>query len=99
MWIHTIIQENPGLDRDMIQNIQRSARSSARNIAEGFGRHHHKENIQFCRIAKGSLHEIIEDLNIIKDEGKLNQLNFEEGRILLSIALKSLNGCINYLLS
>jgi len=28
-----------------------SAKSASGNIAEGFGRHHHQENPQFCRLA------------------------------------------------
>ncbi|NNF36854.1 MAG: four helix bundle protein [Saprospiraceae bacterium] len=81
----------------MIQNIRRAGRSSTRNIAEGFGRHHHKENMQFCRILRGSLHEIIEDLNILLDEENINEVKFNEGKLLVSKALKSLNGYIKYL--
>ena len=32
--------------------ILRSSRSVAANIAEGFGRHSHQENLQFCRQAR-----------------------------------------------
>ena len=34
--------------------IIRSSRSVAANIAEGYGRYHHQEFIQFCRQARGS---------------------------------------------
>ncbi len=37
-----------------------SSRSVTANIAEGFGRFHYQENIQFCRQARGSLDEILE---------------------------------------
>jgi len=30
--------------------IIRSSRSVTANISEGYGRHHHQENAQFCRI-------------------------------------------------
>lgn len=35
----------------------RSADSIAANIAEGYGRYHHKENLKFCYYARGSLRE------------------------------------------
>ncbi|NNF34240.1 MAG: four helix bundle protein [Saprospiraceae bacterium] len=97
VWVDALIKSNSKIDRDLIQNIRRAARSSTRNIAEGFGRHHHKENIQFCRIARGSLHEIFEDLNIMKDENMSDEETLKQGRILIAKALKSLNEYIKYL--
>ena len=35
----------------------RSADSIAANIAEGYGRYHHKENLRFCYYSRGSLRE------------------------------------------
>lgn len=35
----------------------RSVSSVPANIAEGYGRYHYQENIQFCRQARGSLYE------------------------------------------
>ncbi|WP_018128010.1 four helix bundle protein [Balneola vulgaris] len=49
--------------------IVRSSRSIPANIAEGYGRFHYQENIQFCRIARGSLYETLEHLMCAKDEG------------------------------
>jgi len=33
----------------LVDQIIRSSRSVAANVAEGFGRYHYQENIQFCR--------------------------------------------------
>jgi len=41
----------------LTSQLKRSSRSVSDNIAEGFGRYHYQENIQFCRIARGSLTE------------------------------------------
>jgi len=40
-----------------ILQLKKSASSVPANIAEGFGRYHYQENIQFCRQARGSLDE------------------------------------------
>ena len=96
-WIHQFIIGINLQDRDIIQNIRRAGRSTTRNIAEGFGRQHYKENIQFCKIAVGSLHEILDDLNIMEDEELCSKDGLEIGRILIYEALKSTNGYIAYL--
>lgn len=44
-------------DYSLKAQLLRSSRSVTTNIAEGFGRFHHQENIQFCRQARGSLTE------------------------------------------
>ena len=44
-------------DYGLTSQIRRSANSVSANIAEGFGRHHNKEKIQFYFIASGSITE------------------------------------------
>ncbi|MDF1517631.1 MAG: four helix bundle protein [Lutibacter sp.] len=41
---------------DLTSQLRRSLRSISDNISEGFGRYHFQENIQYCRIGRGSLH-------------------------------------------
>ena len=82
---------------DLIGNMKRASRSSTRNIAEGFGRHHHRENVQFCRISRGSLTELIDDLVTALEEGYLNERSYKEGRQKIESALQLLNGYIRYL--
>ena len=48
--------------------IRRAAVSLTANIAEGYGRFHFKENIQYCRIARGSAYELIDHLITCQDE-------------------------------
>lgn len=84
---------------DLIDNMKRAARSATRNIAEGYGRFHYKENIQFCRQSRGSLFELIDDLITCKDESYITDSEFSECKIKIELALSILNGYINYLRS
>ena len=75
----------------------RSSRSVTANIAEGFGRHHHQENAQFCRHARGSLTETLDHLNCALDEEYVNQADYDCLRSKLEATWKVLNGYIAYL--
>ncbi len=77
--------------------MRRASRSPTRNIAEGYGRYHFQENIQFCRQSRGSLFELIDDLITAKDEGYITEQEYNEARAKINIALRLLNGYINYL--
>jgi four helix bundle protein len=48
--------------------MRRAAISVSNNIAEGHGRWHYQENIHFCRTARGSVGELIDDFNTCIDE-------------------------------
>lgn len=82
---------------DLKNNISRAARSTTRNIAEGFGRFHHQENIQFCRISRGSLFEIIDDAITMFEEKFITKEDYADGRNKIDYAIKVLNGYIHYL--
>ncbi len=81
----------------LVDQILRSSRSVTANIAEGFGRHHHKENTQFCRQSRGSLTETLEHLNTALDEGCVSDAGYKEMREQLEKSWRILNGYIAYL--
>lgn len=81
----------------LTDNIKRSARSVTNNIAEGYGRYHYQENMQFCRVSRGSLHETLDHLMIAFEEEYINQDVYEEGKSLILATITILNGYINYL--
>ncbi|HEX6961920.1 MAG TPA: four helix bundle protein [Lacipirellula sp.] len=53
--------------------MRRAAVSVTNNIAEGHGRWYYQENIRFCRTSRGSIEELIDDLNVCFDEGYANE--------------------------
>lgn len=80
-----------------ISQLRRSVSSVPANIAEGFGRYHYQENVQFCRQDKGSLEETKDNLIAAKD---LNQAPKDECERLIRKSgelRKVLNGYISYL--
>ena len=77
--------------------IVRSSRSVAANISEGYGRHHHQENLQFCRMARGSLTETLDHVNTAQDEEYLTGELYSALRAQLEETWKVLNGYIAYL--
>ena len=82
---------------DLFDNMKREANSTTRNIAEGFGRYHFKENIQFVRIAKGSMTEVLDDAITAEYKKYISKEELEIGRTKITRALQLLNGYIRYL--
>jgi four helix bundle protein len=63
--IYELIKILPPEERyDLDPQMRRAVVSITNNIAEGHGRYHYGENIQFCRQSRGSLEEIIDDLSV-----------------------------------
>ena len=62
----------------LIPQIRRATISISSNIAEGFGRYSYQENIQFCRIARGSINEVLDQLYIAMDEKYITEIEFNE---------------------
>lgn len=95
---NSIISNIPNEEKySLISQIRRSSRSVGNNIAEGYGRYNFQENIQFCRIARGSLFETLDHAIIALDEGYITQEMFDDLKDIHSKALLILNGYIKYL--
>ena len=96
--IYSLAKKLPEYEKyNLAGQMRRAAVSLTNCIAEGHGRFHYQENIQFLRQSRGSLEEIIDDMNVCIDESyadldRLNKLK-QEGYIVL----KRLNGYIKYL--
>lgn len=81
----------------LADDMRRAARSATHNIAEGYGRFHYKENIQFCRVSRGSLYELIDQLITARDERYIGDDDYRKAREAIDQALRLLNGYLRYL--
>ena len=52
----------------LASQIRRAAVSLTNNIAEGHGRYHYLDQIRFALHSRGSLEELMDDLNVCEDE-------------------------------
>jgi four helix bundle protein len=75
----------------------RASRSSTSCIAEGYGRYHYQENIQFCRQSRGSLYELIDHLDTALDCEYIDESVTERFIDKIKNATRTLNGFIKYL--
>src|SRR6266404_6565779 len=81
----------------LASQIRRAAVSLTNNIAEGHGRFHFLEQIKFMLQARGSLEELLDDLNVCIDENyfpleEIEKLKSEGWRVHQMI-----NGYIRFL--
>jgi len=77
--------------------LLRALRSVTANIAEGYGRFHFQENIQFCRQARGSLYETQDHLICAFDCGYITESELNVFKEKTIICLKMLNAYIAYI--
>ena len=77
------------------KQMRRAKLSVTNNIAEGFGRYHYQENIQFCRESRGSICELIDDFNECHDNGYTDQTYRDELKNEAYHLIKVLNGYIS----
>jgi four helix bundle protein len=83
----------------LASQIRRAAVSLTNNIAEGHGRFHFLEQIKFMLQARGSLEELLDDLNVCIDENyfpveEIEKLKSEGWRVH-----RLINGYIRFLRS
>ena len=77
--------------------IRRASVSLTNNIAEGHGRYHYLEEIKFELQARGSLAELLDDLNVCEDEQYLTTTEVTELKGLATEVQRLINGYIRFL--
>src|SRR5215216_2184138 len=81
----------------LTSEIRRAAVSLTNNIAEGHGRFHFLEQIKFMLQSRGSLEELLDDLNVCEDEAYLPIQEIESVRQEDWRVHKLINGYIRFL--
>ncbi|MEM7161136.1 MAG: four helix bundle protein [Bacteroidota bacterium] len=81
----------------MVDQMIRSTRSICANLAEGHGRYHFQENIQFTRMARGSLTETLNHLTDALDCELITENTFELMKVQIDKIERIMNGYISYL--
>ncbi|HMA61521.1 MAG TPA: four helix bundle protein [bacterium] len=90
----------PSDEKYMLKNqMIRASRSVTANIAEGYGRYHYQENIQFCRQGRGSLYELIDHVLVAQECNYINENQAKKLLKELETAIRLMNGYIKYLRS
>jgi len=93
--VNQLIKKLPNIEEFNLKNQMRRAKLSAtNNIAEGFGRYHYQENIQFCRQSRGSICELIDDFNECYANGYIDQNETDQLKREAYHLIKVLNGYI-----
>jgi len=82
----------------LTDQIIRSSRRITACIAEGHGRFYYKENVQYCRMARGSLSETLEHLVTGFDEGYITADMLKDYKTRIDSCGRLLNGYIKYLI-
>lgn len=96
--IYSLIKSLPPEEKfNLNSQMRRAATSLTNNIAEGHGRYHFQENIQFVRISRGSLEELMDDLNICSDEKYFLDQELDPLKAEAANLLHRINGYLAYL--
>jgi four helix bundle protein len=88
----------PAADKfGLTAQMRDAALSITNNIAEGHGRFNWQDNSRFCRIARGSLCEVVDDINTCVDEEYAKPEHAANLKADAAGVLRLLNGYLAYL--
>lgn len=90
-----VIREVPRGHADDIDQLRRSAKSTARNIAEGAGRLSPADKVKHYAIARGEAVESACSLDVMRLEGTITEDCYKRGIELLEQVIATLSGLIN----
>ena len=76
--------------------IRKASISSTANIAEGYGRYHYQDAMQFYRVSRASVYELKDHLISCLDLKFISDDAFQKGVTLIESTKVTLNGFINF---
>src|SRR5213595_3342621 len=82
---------------DLACQIRRASVSLTNNMAEGHGRYHYPDQIRFILHSRGSLEELVDDLNVCLDENYLSNGDVAKLKEQALDVLNLINGYLRYL--
>jgi four helix bundle protein len=98
MKVSALVKTYPKEERyRLVDQMIRSSRSAPAQIAEGYGRFHFQENIQYCRQGRGSYYELIDHFIVSEEEKYISLEVLNLYKLDITECITVLNGYINYL--
>jgi four helix bundle protein len=96
--IYSLTEFYPDKERfGLISQTNRAAVSIPCNIAEGMGRNHKKDTIQFLHVSRGSAYEVETLLSVAKMINMIDDQTYSQINKKLESNIRLINGFINYL--
>ena len=96
--MYRVAKRLPDIEKfGLVVQVRRAALSLTNNIAEGHGRFHFPDQIKFMLQARGSLEELLDDLNTCEDETYLEIIEIDSLRSEAWRVHRLINGYIRFL--
>lgn len=96
--ISELVKDWPADEKYRLKDqIIRSSRGPTAHLSEGYGRFYEKENIRYCRTARGSLYETQDHRITALDEGYISEQVMKEHFDQVEQTIATVNGYIKYL--
>ncbi|MCA1659499.1 MAG: four helix bundle protein [Verrucomicrobiaceae bacterium] len=96
--MYAITRQLPEFEKyELASQIRRAAVSLTNNIAEGHGRYHFADQVRFFLGSRGSLQELVDDLNVCADEQYVPPQTIAEYKTEAWHVHALINGYLRYL--
>src|SRR6266702_7980402 len=98
--MYVVTRRLPDFEKyDLASQIRRASVSLTNNMAEGHGRYHYPDQIRFFLHSRGSVEELVDDLNVCLDEKYLSSDEVAKLKEQACGVLILINGYLRYLRS